>query len=68
MHTHRGREVVLVLQGVTREGETIYRAGELCEMPDGSSHATKSVGEDELIYAVVVPDVEIDGIPLPPVE
>lgn len=68
MHQHKGREVVLVLQGATQDGEDIYRAGQFCEKADGTRHTTPAIGDQELIYAVVVPDVEVDDIPLPPKE
>jgi anti-sigma factor RsiW len=65
MHTHRGVERALILQGATQDGERIYRPGDVCEQADGSRHTTPALGSHELIYAVVVRDVEIEGF-VPP--
>jgi hypothetical protein len=62
MHRHRGREIVLVLQGATQDEGTIYRAGDICTKEDGTAHTTPAIGDQELIYAVVVPNVDIEGI------
>jgi len=59
MHRHKGQEVVLVLQGATQDGGTIYRAGDVCTKEDGTAHVSPALGSQELIYAVVVPNVEI---------
>lgn len=64
-HVHRGTERVLVLQGATRDGERVLRPGDTLEKPDQSRHSTPAVGDVELIYAVVVPYIEVDGLESP---
>lgn len=63
-HRHVGEEHVLVLQGnyLDSAGHRVG-AGELVHMPADSSHHFTAGPEVDLIYAVVVGGVEIDGIP-----
>lgn len=62
-HRHLGPERVLILQGgyVDDQGQTA-RAGDLVELPAGSSHSFVALPGDDLIYAVVVGGVEFPGL------
>lgn len=54
-HTHIGAERILVLQGVVEdENGNRWRAGDVIDSPDGSSHEMRAVGDREVIYAAVV--------------
>lgn len=63
-HRHIGDEHVLVLQGsyLDSDGRTA-RAGDQVAMPAGSSHHFTAGPDVDLIYAVVVYGIEVDGIP-----
>lgn len=66
-HTHLGEERVMVLQGafVDDSGARV-EAGQLAIMSDGSEHAFEVVSEQELLYAVVVREIEFaDGTRAP---
>lgn len=66
-HRHLGREIVLVLQGEfeTDDGQRVG-PGQRATMTDGSAHAFRVVSEQELLYAVVVGQVEFaDGTRAP---
>jgi hypothetical protein len=43
----------------------VLRPGDEWELPDGSTHTTPAVGDRELVYAVVVPGVDVDGLDIP---
>lgn len=62
-HRHVGDERVLILQGgYTDDRGQVARAGDLIELPAGSSHAFVALPGDDLIYAVVVGGVEFPGL------
>ena len=64
VHRHVGVERVLVLQGGIRDASgDEAQAGDLVEMPSGSEHWFEALGDEGLVYAVVVQDVEILGPP-----
>jgi quercetin dioxygenase-like cupin family protein len=66
-HRHVGEERLLVLQGafVDDSGNRVV-PGQLVVMPDGSEHGFTVVSEQELLYAVVVGEVEFsDGSRVP---
>jgi quercetin dioxygenase-like cupin family protein len=69
-HRHLGNERVLLLDGSYRDEPSgrLYRAGDLHEMPEGSTHAYVASPERELWLAVsVVQGVDVDGFgPLSP--
>lgn len=60
-HQHIGEERVMVLQGafVDDSGKRV-EPGQLVIMPDGSEHAFRVVSEQELLYVVVVGEVEFE--------
>lgn len=63
-HLHLGSERVLVLDGGYRDRESgrVYRAGDLHEMLEGSSHAYTALPERDLLLAVsVVGGVDVEG-------
>jgi len=63
-HRHLGAERVLVLDGGYRDEQSgqIYRAGDVHEMPEGSSHAYTALPERELLFAVsLVGGVDVEG-------
>jgi len=62
-HRHLGEEHVLVLQGSYQDSDgSSARAGDLVHMPAGSAHTFTAGPDTDLIYAVVVHGVEIEGI------
>ncbi len=62
VHRHVGTERVFVLQGGIRDvSGAEARAGAMVEMPDGSEHWFEALGDEGLVYAVVVADVQILG-------
>lgn len=62
-HRHVGEEHVLVLQGSYQDSDGMSaRAGDLVHMSAGSSHHFTAGPDADLIYAVVVHGVEIEGI------
>jgi quercetin dioxygenase-like cupin family protein len=66
-HKHLGEERVMVLQGafVDDSGQRVG-PGQLAIMPDGSEHAFEVVSEQELLYVVVVGEIEFaDGTRAP---
>jgi len=63
-HRHLGTERGLVLEGGYRDEPSgqIYRAGDLHEMHEGSSHAYTALPERDLLFAVsVVSGVDVEG-------
>ena len=62
LHRHVGEERVLILQGGARDasGDEAW-AGDMVTMADATEHWFEALGPEGLIYAVVVPDVEILG-------
>jgi putative transcriptional regulator len=60
-HAHIGEERVFVVQGafVDDAGERVA-AGQLANMADGSEHGFTVISEQELLYAVVVGEVEFE--------
>jgi quercetin dioxygenase-like cupin family protein len=60
-HVHIGEERVLVLQGAFEDdsGQRV-RAGQLTVMPHGSKHSFRVVSEQELLYVVVVNQIEFE--------
>jgi anti-sigma factor ChrR (cupin superfamily) len=63
-HRHLGAERVLVLAGGYRDEPSghVYRAGDLHEMVEGSSHAYTALDERELLLAVsVLRGVDVAG-------
>ena len=67
-HEHLGHETVLVLQGAFRDrAGALVSAGEVAEMPGGSSHAFEVEGELPLLYlAIIQKGVVFDGTPVYP--
>lgn len=62
-HRHLGEERVLILQGTYTDNHgTIARAGDLIDMPADSSHHFTAGPEVDLIYAVVVGGIEVEGV------
>ena len=60
-HTHGGQESVLVLAGRFRDSDgSVKSAGDFATMPEGSTHWFEVLGEEELIFAVVVYGVDFD--------
>lgn len=67
-HKHLGEERVMVLQGAFVDSSSGQRveAGQLVTMPDGSEHGFEVVSEQELLYVVVVSEIEFaDGTRAP---
>jgi anti-sigma factor RsiW len=63
LHRHLGDEHVLVLQGGFEDSHgTVARAGDLVDMSPDSSHHVTAGPEVDLIYAVVVGGIEIEGL------
>ena len=63
-HRHLGTERVLVLDGSYRDAQSgqLYRAGDLHEMREGSSHAYTALPERDLLFAVsLVGGVDVEG-------
>ncbi|MFO7565420.1 MAG: cupin domain-containing protein [Enhygromyxa sp.] len=60
-HQHIGEERVLVLQGAFEDdaGRRV-QAGQLTVMPDGSKHGFRVVSTQELLYVVVVGQIEFE--------
>lgn len=55
VHTHLGREQVLVMQGGLREDDgAVHRRGALVESEDQSSHGFEALEGPDLIYLVVL--------------
>lgn len=66
-HKHLGEERVMVLQGafVDDSGHRV-EAGQLAIMPDGSEHGFQVVSTQELLYVVIVGEIEFaDGTRAP---
>jgi putative transcriptional regulator len=63
-HRHVGEELVLVLQGVLHDvaDGSMARAGTILRRGPDHVHAVRAEGDDDLVYAVVVPDVQIAGL------
>lgn len=64
LHRHLGLERVLVLEGGYRDAADgrVYLAGDLHEMPAGSSHEIAALPERDLLFAVsVVNGVDVEG-------
>lgn len=59
-HKHLGEERVLVLQGALEDSGRRVGVGELVVMPDGSEHGFQVVSERELLYVVVVHQIEFE--------
>lgn len=61
-HTHVGDEIALVVQGTMRDGDEIYRTGELVERPGGTTHEVHAEPGPDLVYlTIVMTGVEIGG-------
>ena len=60
-HKHLGEERVFVLQGAFEDhaGQRV-QAGQLVSMPDASEHSFRVVSEQELLYVVVVGEIEFE--------
>lgn len=63
-HKHLGDEVVVVLQGGLRDSRGVeLRAGEVCEMDDGTEHDFVAMEGPDLIYLVLLGQgVEFPGL------
>lgn len=62
VHTHKGDEWALVLQGESCDDKGVrFLPGDLCYQGPGDSHAFRSVGAVPLILAVFHHGFEIDG-------
>ncbi|HGG57102.1 MAG TPA: cupin domain-containing protein, partial [Nannocystis exedens] len=66
LHHHGGDERGLVLQGLLREDGSGALAGPGDEVYRGpnTSHSVTSAGDQPLIYAVVVYDIDVPGLEL----
>jgi quercetin dioxygenase-like cupin family protein len=54
------REVTLVLEGGVVDGDgTRYGPGQALEMPPGSAHTLRVVGNPEALLAVVQADIDV---------
>lgn len=67
-HRHLGDETVLVLQGVLHDlrDDSHAAAGTCLRRGPEHVHAVHAEGDEDLVYAVVVPDVELEGSTPPP--
>lgn len=54
-HTHKGREYTLVLAGALRDGDTVYRPGDI-DMADEQDDHRPEVEGDETCYCLIVLD------------
>jgi quercetin dioxygenase-like cupin family protein len=64
MHRHLGTERVLVLEGGYRDEQSgrVYQAGDVHEMPAGSSHSYVALPDRDLLFAVsLVSGVDVEG-------
>ncbi len=65
-HRHVGLEEDVVMQGAYEEDDgTVVRAGDSIANAAGTSHGFKVISDVPLIFAVVVPGVEIEGVDYP---
>ena len=62
LHRHVGPERTLILQGALRDSSGVeLHAGDHAEGDDGVEHWFEAIGDEELVYAVVVENVVILG-------
>ncbi|MGO9833691.1 MAG: cupin domain-containing protein [Polyangiaceae bacterium] len=60
LHRHVEREVTLVLEGGVVDGDgTRYGPGQALEMPPGSAHTLRVVGNPEALLAVLQADIDV---------
>ncbi|MDX9723446.1 MAG: cupin domain-containing protein [Myxococcota bacterium] len=60
LHRHVGEERYMILQGRCQEDDgRESKAGDVLVQPSGSQHAFVNIGDSELIFAVVVDDIEL---------
>lgn len=52
-HTHRGRELTLVMSGVLQDGDGVYRAGDVASNDEDDDHRPRIIG-DEMCYCLTV--------------
>jgi quercetin dioxygenase-like cupin family protein len=64
-HNHLAHERTLVLRGRLRSDGVEYRAGDTIVMEPGTWHDLEVVGDQELVYAVVVGAIQIAPKPAP---
>jgi len=66
-HAHVGVETSFILAGLMKNSDgQIYRPGDVIVLPADSQHSFESVGEDDLVFAVVVNGVTFgEGIEAP---
>ena len=53
-HTHKGREMTLVLAGAMQDGDCVYRAGDLAVNDEDDDHRPQIVGDDTCYCLVVM--------------
>ncbi len=59
-HEHKGREITFVLRGVVTDGEGArFEAGQVLDMPAGSSHSLRVNGEPDALLASLLTEIEI---------
>jgi quercetin dioxygenase-like cupin family protein len=62
-HRHVGVEEGVVIQGAyTEEDGSVVTAGDTFSNPDGTTHGFQVTSDVPMIFAVVVPGVEIEGV------
>jgi mannose-6-phosphate isomerase-like protein (cupin superfamily) len=59
-HAHKAREVTFVLRGAVTEGEgRRFEAGQVLDMPPGSTHSLRITGEPDALLVVLLSEIEI---------
>ncbi|MEM1383264.1 MAG: ChrR family anti-sigma-E factor [Pseudomonadota bacterium] len=53
-HTHEGQELTLILTGAMRDGERVYRAGDLAINCEDDDHKPEIIGDETCICLVVM--------------
>ena len=53
-HGHRGLEMTSVLQGAFRDGEQVYRAGDVAETSDDDDHAPMAIGDEVCVCLIAL--------------
>ncbi len=59
-HEHKGREITFVLRGAVTDGDGArFEAGQVLDMPAGSSHSLRVTGEPDALVASLLTEIEI---------
>lgn len=53
-HTHRGEEATLILSGTMKDGDRLYRRGDVALADDRDDHRPEIVGDETCICLIVV--------------